>query len=79
MLLTVTRYSLAIPMIEDRIEHKTVDISVVTSSKPFEFSRADCGYVIAPYFSSSTKSVKCFIMIRQVTLRFLLLVNVVIS
>jgi len=40
----VARYSLAIPIIKDEIEHETVDISVDTSSKPSELSRADCDY-----------------------------------
>ena len=55
-------------MIENEIEHMTVDTSVVTSSKPFEFSRADCIYVIALYFSFSSESVRFFTMIHQVTL-----------
>ena len=46
----VAKYSLAIPMIEDEIEHETVDTSVVTCSNPLEFSRAGCGYVIASNF-----------------------------
>jgi len=53
-------------MIEDIIEHEIVDTSVVTSSKPSEFSCADCG-MVAPYFSSSSKSVKFFTMLHQVT------------
>ena len=41
-------------MIEDGIEHETVDTSIVTSSGSSEFSRADYGYVVAfNYFSSS--------------------------
>jgi len=57
MLLQVIRYSLAIPMIEDRIECVTVDTSIVTSNKPSEFSRADCGHVVVLNFSSSSESV----------------------
>jgi len=63
----VARYSLAIPIIEDGIEHETVNISVVTSSKPYEFSCADCDYVVAPYFYSSSESVEFFTMVHQVT------------
>jgi len=37
MLVQVARYSLVIPMIVDGIEHETVDISVVTSSKSSKF------------------------------------------
>ena len=51
----VVRYSLVIPMIEDRIEHETFDTSVVTSSKPSEFFCANCDYVVTPNFSSSSK------------------------
>ena len=35
-------YSLVILMIENGTEHEIVDTSVVSSSKPSEFSRADC-------------------------------------
>jgi len=45
----IARYSLATSMIEDAIEHETVATSVITSSKPLEFSRAD--YQIHIYFS----------------------------
>jgi len=45
-------------MIEDGVEHKTVDTSVITSSKSSEFSRADCAYMVTPNFSSSSESVK---------------------
>jgi len=61
-------YSLVITMIGDRIECETVDISVVISSKPSEFSHADCGYVIASNFSSSSESVKFFIVLHHDTL-----------
>ena len=47
-------------MIEDEIENVTVDTSVITFSKPSKFSRADCGYVVAPNFSSSRESVEFF-------------------
>jgi len=45
-------------MIEDGIEHETVDTSVVTSNKSSEFSCAHCGYVVAPNFFFSSESVK---------------------
>jgi len=54
-------------MIEDGIEHKTVDTSVVTSSKPSEFSCADYEYAVAPYFFSSSESVKFVTMAHQVS------------
>jgi len=44
------RYSLVIPMIEDGIEHETIDTSIVTSSKLSEFSRADCVNMVASNF-----------------------------
>ena len=62
----VAMYSLNISMIENGIEHKMVDTSVITSDKSFEFFRTDCCYVIGPNFSSS-ESVKFFTMIHQVT------------
>jgi len=40
-----------------------VDTSVVTSGKPSEFSRANCGYVVTPNFSPSSKSEIFFTMI----------------
>ena len=57
MPIQVARYSLSISIIEDIIEHEAVDTSVVTSNKPSEFFFAGCGYVVAPYFSSSGESV----------------------
>jgi len=54
MHLHVARYSLVRPMIEVGIEHETVDTSIVTSSKPSKFSRADRGYMVAPNFFSSS-------------------------
>jgi len=54
-------------MIEDRIEHETVDASAVTSSKPSEFSHADYCYVVALTFFSSSESLKFFIIVHQVT------------
>jgi len=67
MPIQVARYSLAIPMIKDGTEHERVDTSIVTSSKPPEFSRAGCGYVIASNFFTSSESVKVFTMDHQVT------------
>jgi len=67
MLIQVARYSLAMPMNRGWIEHEIVNASVVTSSKLSEFSCADCDYVVAPYFFSSSESVKLFIMAHQIT------------
>ena len=64
----VASYSLAIPMIKDGTEHERVDTSIVTSSKPPEFSRAGCGYVIASNFSTSSEYVKVFTMDHHATL-----------
>jgi len=47
----VVRYSLAIPMIDNEIEQETVDARVVISNKQYEFSLADCDYVVVPNFS----------------------------
>ena len=41
-------------IIDVGIEHEIVDTSIVASSKPFEFSRADRGYMVAPNFFSSS-------------------------
>jgi len=68
MLVHVARYSLSLPMIKDEIEHETVDNSIITSSKPYEFSCANCTYVVAPYFFPSSTIVKFFTMVHQVTL-----------
>jgi len=48
------------------IELGAVDTSIVTSSKTSESSRAVCGYVVAPNFSSG-ESVELFTMLHQVT------------
>ena len=56
MSVQVVRYSLAIHMIEEKIEHEIVDISVVTSNKKSDLSRAGCGCVVAPNFFSSSEN-----------------------
>jgi len=61
----VARYSLVITMIENGIEHETLNTCVVTSSKPYEFSRPDRGYMIALNFPCSSESVKFFTMVDQ--------------
>ena len=50
-------------MLEDKIEHETVDSSIITFNKSSEFSRADCDYVVASNFSFYSESVKFFIMV----------------
>ena len=50
-------------MIENGIEHEMINTSVVTSSKLSEFSHAECGYEVAPNFSSSNESVKFFTIV----------------
>ena len=67
MFVHVATYSLAIPMIQENIENETVNASIVTSSKPSEFSRIHRGYVVAPNFFFSSDLVKFFIMVHQVT------------
>jgi len=67
MLVQVVKYSLIILMIEDEIEHKTVDASIITSSKPSEFFCTDCSYAVGHDFSSFNESVKFFNMAHQVT------------
>jgi len=47
-------------MMEDRIEHEIVTTSVVTFSKPSEFSCAELCYVVALFFFSSNELVKFF-------------------
>ena len=47
----VARCSLVIPVIEEKIEYDTIDTNIVTFSKTSEFHRANCGYVVALYFS----------------------------
>ena len=54
----LARNSLVTPMIKDKIKHETFDTSVVTSSKPYESPRANCGYVVAFNFFSSSESVE---------------------
>ena len=63
----VARYSLFRPMIEDEIECETINTSIFTSSKPSDFFRADCSYVVAFNFFSSSELVKFFTMLHQVT------------
>jgi len=45
-------------LIEDDIEHETVDSSVITSSGPSESPRADYGFMIVLTDSSSGESSK---------------------
>ena len=52
----VAKYSLALPMIEVGIEHETTNTSIVTSSKLYEFPCANCDYMAAPNFFTSSES-----------------------
>ena len=52
------RYSFAKLLIEDEIDHETVDSRIVTSSGPFEFSRADYVFMVVPIESTSSESSK---------------------
>ena len=57
------RYSFAKLLIEDEIDHETVDSRIVTSSEPFEFSRADYVFMVVPTESTSSESSKFLGMI----------------
>jgi len=50
-------------LIEDEIEHDTVDSSVVTSSGPSEFSCADYDFMVVSINSSSRGSSEFLTMI----------------
>ena len=44
----ISRYSFATPLINDDIEHETVDSSVVTSNRPFESLRVEYSFMVVP-------------------------------
>jgi len=44
----ISRYSFVTLLIEDEIDHETVNSSVVTSSGPSESSRVDSGFMVVP-------------------------------
>jgi len=46
---------IGIPMIKVGIELGTVDTGVITSSKSSKFSHANCDYVVAPNFFTSSE------------------------
>jgi len=48
----ISRYSFVTPLIEDDIEHKTDDSSVVTSSVPSESPHAEYSFMVVPIDSS---------------------------
>ena len=68
MLVHVAGNSLVIRMIENKIEHETIDTSIVTSVSQLSSLVYIVVMLFALYFSSSTESVKFFTMIHQITL-----------
>jgi len=57
------RYSFVTPLIENGIDHETVDPTIVTSSELSLFPRADCRFMIVPTESSSSESSEFHAMI----------------
>ena len=64
----ISKYSFVTPLIEDDIEHETVNSSVVTSSVPSKFPRAEYNFMVVPIDSSSSESPEFFVMIQQLFL-----------
>ena len=59
----ISMYSFASPLIEDGIEHETVDSSIIISSGPSESSRAEYSFMVVPIDSSSSKSSEFLVII----------------
>jgi len=51
-------------LIEDDIEHKTVNSSIVTSSEPSKSPYADYGFMVIPIYSSSNELPEFLVMIQ---------------
>jgi len=62
----ISRYSFATSLIEDEIDHETVDSSVVIYSWPSEFPSTDYVFMVNPTESSSSESPEFISMIQQV-------------
>ena len=60
----ISRYSFVTRLIENEIDHETVDFSIVTSSGPFEFLHADYGFMVVPTMSSSNELLEFLAMIQ---------------
>ena len=52
----IFKYLFVTPLIEDEIDHETVDSNVVTFSGPSKSPRADYDFMIVPIESSSSES-----------------------
>ena len=61
----ISRYSFATHLIKYDIEHETVDSSVVISSRPSEYPRAEYDFVIVSIDSSSNEPPEFLVMIQQ--------------
>ena len=57
-------------MTEDEIEYEAIDNHLLSSSKPSEFSRANCSYVVAPNLFFFSESMNFFTTVHQVTPSF---------
>ena len=62
----ISRYSFVTLLIEDEIDHETVDSSIITSSEPSQSPRVDYDFVLIPTESSSSESSEFLAMIQQV-------------
>ena len=62
----ISRYSFATILKEDEIDCETVDSSIVTSSGPSEFPRADYIFMVVLTESSSNESSEFLAMTQQV-------------
>ena len=62
----ISRYSFVTPLIDDEIDHETVDSSVITSSGPSESPHVDYGFMVLPTESFSSESSKLLAIIQQV-------------
>ena len=61
-----SKYSFATPLIEDEIDHETIDSSVITLIRPSESPRVDYDFMVVHTKSSSSESSKFLAMIQQV-------------
>jgi len=65
-LVRIFSYSFATPLIEDEIDHETVDSSIVTSSGLSKSSCIDYDFMVIPTDSFSSESPEFLAMIQQV-------------
>ena len=62
----ISRYSFVKPLIEDDIEHETIDSSIFTSNGPFESPRADYDFMVVTIDSFSSELFEFLVMIQQI-------------